>query len=171
MALIYRALYQGADLRRVELRGFLEELIAQLIISDHHDGSNAIRTELHADDLVIHPDKLAPLALFAVEAISNAQKHAFAGRGGTLRVSFRVMGEEAELEIADDGPPSSPRRLTGGVGRTLMSAFARQLHGRAESVTNQWGGLSARLQFPTPDAVTSPPPEPAARAKRNRAAA
>jgi two-component sensor histidine kinase len=167
MALIYRALYQGPDLRRVELRSFLEELIAQLISSEHHEGLG-LRTELHADDLEIHPDKLAPLALFAVEAISNAQKHAFAGRGGVLRVTFRVMGDEAQLEIADDGPGTSSRQLTPGVGRTLMNAFARQLHGRAEIAPNQWGGLTARLTFPTPD---SPPQEPAARARRSRAAA
>ncbi len=176
MALIYRALYQGPDLRRVELRSFLEELIAQLVASEHHDGSGAIRTELHADDLEIHPDKLAPLALFAVEAISNAQKHAFHGRGGSLRVTFRVNGEEALLEIADDGAGASPRQLTAGVGRTLMNAFARQLHGQAEIVANQWGGLSARLSFPTPDTEASPPETTSAsaqgsRAKRNRAAA
>src|SRR5206468_2500671 len=171
MALIYRALYQGPDLRSVELRGFLEELIAQLIVSDHRDGSGAIRTELQADDLVIHPDKLAPLALFAVEAISNAQKHAFTGRGGTLRVSFKVSGDEAELEIADDGPGAIGSRPSTGVGRTLMNAFARQLHGRAETDANDWGGLTARLTFPTPDADAGQADGGPARAKRNRAAA
>ena len=171
MALIYRALYQGADLRRVELRGFLEELIAQLIVSDQ-ESSGAVRTNLEADDLVIHPDKLAPLALFAVEAITNAQKHAFAGgRGGSLSVSFRVVGEDAELEIADDGPGATQPRLSAGVGRTLMVAFARQLHGRAEIVTNESGGVTARLIFPIPDAQTVPFPSSPPRPKRNRAAA
>ena len=168
MALIYRALYQGADLRRVELKAFLEELIAQLIVADQ-DSTGSIRTELQADDLVIHPDKLAPLSLFAVEAISNAQKHAFAGRGGTLRVAFRVNGEDAELEIADDGEGGeSPRQAT-GVGRTLMAAFARQLHGRAEMVPNEWGGCTARLTFPTPDINAGQ--TGSAKPKRNRAAA
>ena len=62
-----------------------------------------MRTELSVDALVIDPDRLAPLALFAVEAITNAQKHAFAARGGVLSLSFKVHGEEAELEISDDG--------------------------------------------------------------------
>ena len=170
MALIYRALYQGPDLRKVELRGFLQELIAQLIVSDHD--TSGVRTALEADDLVIHPDKLAPLALFAVEAITNAQKHAFASRGGgSLTVSFRVNGDEAELEIADDGPGSTQPNLSAGVGRTLMVAFARQLHGRAEIVTNAVGGVTARLIFPTPDAQTVPFPATPSRPKRNRAAA
>ena len=168
MALIYRALYQGPDLRRVELKGFLEELIAQLIVSDQ-DSTGSIRTELHADDLVIHPDKLAPLALFAVEAIANAQKHAFAGRGGALRVDFRVNGEDAELEIADDGQGEGAAREATGVGRTLMTAFARQLHGRTEMVANAWGGCTARLTFPTPEIEAGDGGQ--AKAKRNRAAA
>ena len=130
LALIYRALYEGPDLRRVELRGFLEQLIAQLIVSDQ-DAPGAVRTELHADELEIHPDKLAPLALFAVEAITNARKHAFAGRGGALSVAFHVTGDEAELTIADDGPGNGETDVTAGVGRTLMAAFARQLQGRA----------------------------------------
>jgi hypothetical protein len=40
------------------------------------------------------------------------------------------------------------------VGRTLMTAFARQLRGRAELVRNTQGGITARLIFPTPAAET-----------------
>ncbi|MBN9318101.1 MAG: sensor histidine kinase, partial [Caulobacterales bacterium] len=94
LALIYRALYQGVDLKRVDLRPFLEELVAQVMAGD---SSHTLRTEVHADPLVIDPDRLAPLALFAVEAINNAQKHAFTDRGGTLRVDFHVRGDQAEL--------------------------------------------------------------------------
>ena len=115
-------------------------------------------------------DKLAPLALFAVEAITNAQKHAFAGRGGFLRVSFHVQDDEADLQIADDGPGDAPR-VASGVGRTLMTAFARQLHGRSEILANEWGGTTARLIFPIPDAQTVPFTGEGARPKRNRAAA
>src|SRR6185369_9428530 len=68
LALIYRALYQSPDLRRVDVRQFLEELTAQLTTGE--GGSpGRVRTALEADDLEIDPDKLAPLALFAVEAI------------------------------------------------------------------------------------------------------
>ncbi|HEX5378615.1 MAG TPA: histidine kinase dimerization/phosphoacceptor domain -containing protein, partial [Phenylobacterium sp.] len=68
LALIYRALYQGPDLKRVDLRTFLEELTAQLIAADSLHGAG-VETELHVDTLIIDPDRLAPLALFAVEAI------------------------------------------------------------------------------------------------------
>jgi two-component sensor histidine kinase len=149
LALIYRALYQGPDLKRVDLRPFLEELTAQLVASEMLNGPG-VRTELSVDALVIDPDRLAPLALFAVEAITNAQKHAFANRGGVLTVNFHVHGDEAELEISDDGQTNEPALAASGVGRTLMTAFARQLRGRAELVRNAAGGVTARLLFPTP---------------------
>jgi two-component sensor histidine kinase len=155
LALIYRALYQGPDLKRVDLRPFLEELTAQLISGELTHGL-AVRTELKVDPLVIDPDRLAPLALFAVEAITNAQKHAFAARGGTLSLNFTVRGEEAELEISDDGLAPEDALVSSGVGRTLMTAFARQLRGRAELVRNAAGGVTARLIFPTPAADGAP---------------
>ncbi len=165
LALIYRALYQSPDLKRVDLRAFLEELTAQLIAGELMNGP-PVKTELNVEPLVIDPDRLAPLALFAVEAITNAQKHAFAGRGGQLTVYFAVHGEEAELEIADDGQASEAALKASGVGRTLMTAFARQLRGRSELVMNASGGITARLIFPTPAAesvtVGDPPGNQAA---------
>jgi two-component sensor histidine kinase len=149
LALIYRALYQGPDLKRVDLRPFLEELTAQLVTSEISHGP-PVRTDLSVEALVIDPDRLAPLALFAVEAITNAQKHAFADRGGVLTLSFRVDGDEARLEISDDGEAGENALVSSGVGRVLMTAFARQLRGRAELVRNEKGGVTARLFFPTP---------------------
>jgi two-component sensor histidine kinase len=149
LALIYRTLYQGPDLKRVELRGFLDELIAQTLLSESIGGA-PIRTELNIEALEMDADNLAPLALFAVEAITNAKKHGL-DRGGVLSVSLRVGEETAELSICDTGAPGSPPPKVGdGVGRTLMTAFARQLRGEVCYSPNTGGGLTARLTFPTP---------------------
>jgi two-component sensor histidine kinase len=155
LALIYRAVYQGADIKHVDLRPFLEELTGQLLAGDM-SAHGSVRTEVRADRLVIDPDKLAPLALFAVEAVTNAQKHALSQSGGKLTVEFTVRGPEAELIISDDGggrnAPPDPEDIK-GVGRTLMNAFARQLRGRCTLERNDQGGLTARLMFPTPEAA------------------
>ena len=82
--------------------------------------------------------------------------------------AFTVHGEEAELDISDDGQASENALTSSGVGRVLMTAFARQLRGRAELVRNEQGGVTARLIFPTPAADTPPPEE---QAPGNQAAA
>ena len=102
--------------------------------------------------------RISALALWLVEAVSNAQKHAFAGRGGALRVRFRVTGDTSVLEVEDDGPgvADTPRA---GVGRTLMGAFAKQLRGEAELIPGPKGrGTIARMTFPTPEAATPTDP-------------
>ncbi len=150
LALIYRALYRGPDLRRVDLSEFLDELTAQLIADAPHAAK--IRTDLSLQPLSIDPDRLAPLALFAVEAITNARKHGMA-EGGLLRISLTIEGQSATLEIADSGRggEASNAMLEGqGVGRTLMTAFARQLKGELVREPNAAGGLTTRLIFPTP---------------------
>ena len=155
LALIYRALYQNPDLRRVDVRQFLEELIGQLVQGEGAAGrSGPVRTDLVADDLEIDPDKLAPLALFAVEALTQARKAAAAG-GGAIHIRFLVDAAEVTLEIADDNA-ADPHGDPGDVGRTLMTAYARQLRGRSEIVPSPSGGRVVRLVFPSPESGAGP---------------
>ncbi|MGV9008399.1 sensor histidine kinase PhyK [Brevundimonas sp.] len=152
LALIYRTLYQSDDLRCADARVFLTDLVGQLIAGEAGRGP-VVTSSVDADSLVVDPDKLAPLALWLVEAVSNAQKHAFAGRGGDLKVRFKVDGDTSVLEVEDDGPGVSETERA-GVGRTLMGAFAKQLRGTAEMVPSASGGTLARMTFATPEAVT-----------------
>ena len=157
LALIYRTLYQSDDLRYADARIFLTELVGQLVASESGRGQ-LVTSSVEADSLVVDPDKLAPLALWLVEAVTNAQKHAFVGRGGDLKVRFFVQGETSVLEVQDDGPGVS-ETFRAGVGRTLMGAFAKQLRGSAEMVPAEGGGTIARMTFATPEAVI--PTDPA----------
>jgi two-component sensor histidine kinase len=151
LALIYRTLYQSDDLRYADARIFLTELVGQLIASESGRG-HLVTSSVEADSLVVDPDKLAPLALWLVEAVTNAQKHAFAGRGGDLKVRFRVQGERSLLEVQDNGP-GVDESMRAGVGRTLMGAFAKQLRGEVEMVSAEGGGTIARMTFATPEAI------------------
>ena len=155
LALIYRTLYQSEDIREADSRTFLTELVGQLVAGEAMRGP-LVTSSVDADYLIIDPDRLAPVALWLVEAVSNAQKHAFAGRGGDLQVRFRVLGDTSVLEVQDDGPGMGDADAA-GVGRTLMNAFAKQLRGHAEMVAAPGGGSIARLTFATPEA-----PSPAA---------
>ena len=157
LALIYRTLYQSDNIRHADAKEFLTELVGQLVASDAGRGP-LVTSSVEADSLVVDPDKLAPLALWLVEAVTNAQKHAFAGRGGDLQVRFRVDGETSVLEVQDDGPGPDEDAVKAGVGRTLMGAFAKQLRGQAEMIPAPGGGAIARMTFATPEAVTPSDP-------------
>ncbi len=157
LALIYRTLYQSDDIRHADAREFITELVGQLVASGSGRGP-VVTSSIDADSLIVDPDKLAPLALWLVEAITNAQKHAFAGRGGALQVRFRVHGDTSVLEVQDDGP-GSEGVVRAGVGRTLMGAFAKQLRGEVEILSPPGGGTIARMVFATPEAVV--PSDPA----------
>jgi len=157
LALIYRTLYQSDDLRYADARIFLTELVGQLVASETGRGQ-LITSSIEADSLVVDPDKLAPLALWLVEAVTNAQKHAFVDRGGDLKVRFMVRGETSVLEVQDNGSGVS-EPLRAGVGRTLMGAFAKQLRGSAELVAAEGGGTIARMTFATPEAVVPTDPD------------
>ena len=160
LALIYRTLYQGPDLRRIDLREFLEELVGQLVTNEG-GARMPVRTDFACDPMTIDPDRLPPIALFAVEAISNARKHGL-DEGGQLSVAFKVSGRTATLSIADTGAAAGkPAKIGDGVGRTLMTAFARQLRGEATFKANSGGGLTARLTFPLPDSPVGDEPAPA----------
>lgn len=151
LALIYRTLYQSDDLRYADARVFLTELVGQLIANESGRG-HLVTSSVEADSLVVDPDKLAPLALWLVEAVTNAQKHAFADHGGDLKVRFRVDGETSVLEVEDNGP-GVPDSVRAGVGRTLMGAFAKQLRGEVEMLPAPGGGTIARMTFATPEAI------------------
>ncbi len=157
LALIYRTLYQSENVRYANARDFLTELVGQLVASEAGRGP-VVTSSVEADSLVVDPDKLAPLALWLVEAVSNAQKHAFAGRGGDLKVRFSVDGDISVLEVQDDGPGPAATATGGGVGRTLMAAFAKQLRGDVEFVAAPCGGTLARMTFATPEAITPSDP-------------
>ncbi|WP_292259200.1 sensor histidine kinase [Brevundimonas sp.] len=156
LALIYRTLYQSADLRYADARIFLNDLVGQLVAGEALRGP-VVTSSVESDTLVIDPDKLAPLALWVVEAVSNAHKHAFAGRGGRLQVRFKVRGDVSVLEVQDDGPGPLAGHAA-GVGRVLMGAFAKQLRGEAELVAAPGGGAIARMTFATPEAVVPADP-------------
>ena len=157
LALIYRTLYQSENIRYADAREFLTELVGQLVAAEAMRGP-VVSSSVVADSLVVDPDKLAPLALWLVEAVTNAQKHAFAGRGGDLQVRFTVDGDKSTLEVQDDGPGPDETAVKAGVGRTLMGAFAKQLRGEAEILRGPNGGTISRMVFATPEAVVPSDP-------------
>ncbi|HEV7689746.1 MAG TPA: sensor histidine kinase [Hyphomonadaceae bacterium] len=163
LSLIHRSLYEHNDIRSVDVKTFLSDLAGQL-----NDALGAedqkIRIESDIDADTIDADVAVPLALFTAEAVTNAVKHAFpAGmkaKEGRVLVSYRVKPEEAILCIEDDGIGGEEASLANatGLGATLMTAFAKQVHGQLEEERVRTGGRLLRIRIPRVNGVTGAHP-------------
>jgi len=149
LATLHRRLYESESLQQVDLRWFLEDLCVELRRGGLA-GSRHIELTVHAPDEVIGPEVAVPLGLLVTEAITNAYKHAFPGRDdGSIEV--RVTRESPThliLRISDNGAGFVPvDKEPGGLGRSLIDAFVRQLHGELEIKSND--GTQVSVRFPS----------------------
>jgi len=122
LALIYQSLYEGPDLKCVDLKEFLEELVRQQSRQDPAGGAG-FSVKVSADSIEIDPDRLATFALYAVEVLSLAQTGATAA--SALQVSLHRMGADLQFTIAvDHGDEHSSDRsldLEGSLARSLAT--------------------------------------------------
>jgi two-component sensor histidine kinase len=153
LALVHRYLYEGDDVRLVGLRSFLTELCSTLVRS-LADQTRRIRLEIDLPELAVLSDRAVPIALFITEVMTNSLKHAFPdARSGRIAVRFRFESETiCVLEVADNGigcasggDTEDGKADTGGLGRQLMEAFARQLNG--ELSVSRGGGTRVTLRL------------------------
>lgn len=148
LALVHRSLYETDDLRFIEVRPFLQDLVQNL--GDVLGGDeSAIRLEVECADLALSPDQAAPMALFVTEAVTNAFKHAFAGRHNGRIIVRLTCDDEGQCKVAvlDDGTGVAAA-ASAGTGSSLMNAFAQQLRGEFTTRQSDLGGHEAAVSFP-----------------------
>ena len=154
VARVHASLYAGGDVRTVAMHEYLATLCAEL----EHSNSTAerqISVNLTADPIRLPTDKAISAALAVNEMITNAVKHAFAGRVfGRVDVVLRARPDgTAELSVSDDGtggafdPLAADAPPRTGLGTRLMAGAAVQLGGSIEHDRSN-GGWTTRLRFP-----------------------
>jgi two-component sensor histidine kinase len=154
LATLHRRLYESENLQHVEVRWFLEDLCSELRRSGLAGGRNIeLAVEAPAGE-VIGPEVAVPLGLLVTEAITNAYKHAFAGRvAGRIDVILTREPDGTFCAIVrDDGTgygvhPAPPKDSEqSGLGHSLIEAFARQLRGQLDIESS--GGTLIKVRFP-----------------------
>jgi len=91
-------------------------------------------------------DRAADLGHPALEALSNVGRHSGAS---TCMVSLRREGEEAVLEIDDDGRGFDPTSVSGiGQGLSNLRSRAETLRGRAGISSVPGEGTTVQARFP-----------------------
>jgi two-component sensor histidine kinase len=150
LALVHQALYEGDDLRTVGLAEFIDSLVRTLV--DAAGGaSKGVDVNVQVSAAPAPAAVAVPLALFIVEATTNALKHAFPnGVEGLIDI---VVGEDRPagtmtVRIRDNGVGLPPTLPAGRTGSSLMAAFARQLGGVSTIGPAAGGGALVELTVP-----------------------
>jgi PAS domain S-box-containing protein len=148
MSLVYEKLYRSDNLSRINIREYVEDLIA-LIMSYGNLPEGKVRIELDVEDVYFVIDTAIPLGLVINELVANSCKHAFPGdRKGVIRISLRrESADTITLTVSDDGtgmPRDVARDAKARFGiETTLSIIRLQMNGTVEVSTE--GGVSYRI--------------------------
>lgn len=152
LAIVHQTLYQNERLEQVQLKPFLTGLVSHLseALGIEESGVEIVQDY---DDVMRPADDAIPMALFIVEAITNAMKYAFGPKGGVINVSLAVDEAGTTLSISDNGrgydlSAPSDQESGRGLGSKLMNAFSRQLAGSLNVDASLGGGCQLTLHMP-----------------------
>jgi two-component sensor histidine kinase/PAS domain-containing protein len=138
MALVHEKLYRSGSVSSIGMKGYVDDLVASLLKS-HQEGGGPVTPVLDLEEVFLSLDAALPCGLIINELVSNSLKHAFRDRAaGSVFLTLRNLGEEAEFRYRDDGP-GLPKDLElpriGSLGLKLVRNLAvRQLRGTMELV-------------------------------------
>jgi two-component sensor histidine kinase len=154
LALVHRILYEIEDQSTVDIKRLIADLTEQT-----HEGFGGdrrdIRVSVEAIARTASGDIAVPLALFTVEALTNAFKHAFPPEqnGGTIRVRLEAVGEgQLRLSVEDDGMGFAGEEIDTSIGARLIKTFGQQIGGTAALSSQKGKGTTAEIVFPDPQA-------------------
>ncbi len=148
MALLHENLYEGEDIRGVDLGKYFDRLIDRLFAT-LNVRPEEITLVKEIESISLDIDSVVPIGLIANELISNALKHAFkASRGGLLVVKLYEQNDTLHLIVQDTGPGLPADFLDqdkGSFGSKLIKAFAAKL--RATMTIEYHQGARVHVQM------------------------
>ncbi|TFL19233.1 sensor histidine kinase [Jannaschia formosa] len=150
LAAVHRNLYQTDDLSRSDAGRLLDDLFKQLISMSADAREDIVYTGTF-DEVILYPDQALPLSLLASELGTNALKHLAAppGEKPVVAASLRLVDEGvAELVCENSVLPGTviDEKTSSGLGARLIRAFASQLGGKVETLT-EGGRHRVSMQF------------------------
>ncbi len=150
MALIHAQLYESSNLSEINLKGFVNKLLVQLLQTYPVQGTQ-IKKTISIADYPVPISMAVPVGLIVNELLSNALKHAFVGRTeGEIKVILTASDEGMiNLTVSDDGvglPAGFDINETGTLGLRLIKILTEdQLGGTLEVISE--GGATFNIEF------------------------
>ena len=150
MSLVQQKLYQAKKLSSINLKEYIEDILAQIRRS-YSIQAEAIFLNLDLKEVIVLIDSAIPLGLILNELISNVFKHAFPdNREGNITIRlFKDKNENINIYIEDDGvgfPENFDPKKVDTIGfHTVFSLIEYQLNGEIKWKTDE--GLKWHIKF------------------------
>nr|QNO44174.1 hypothetical protein NLDJDEJO_00006 [Methanosarcinales archaeon ANME-2c ERB4]QNO46569.1 hypothetical protein NKHCAGDB_00002 [Methanosarcinales archaeon ANME-2c ERB4] len=150
MAIIHNQLYESENLSEVNMKGFVDNLVGQLL-HVYSVQDTRITSNVSVADYPLPISIAVPAGLIVNELLSNAFKHAFVNRNeGTIGVSFGVSEKGlVSLAVSDDGiglPPGFDINESKTLGLRLVKILTEdQLQGTLDVTSD--GGVTFSIEF------------------------
>ena len=150
IALTHQLLYEGVNFAELELGLYLRHL-AQLLKQTYLGDATSVDVQVSVPEqgMKIDIQRAIPCGLIVNELVTNAFKHAFAGRStGVIRIMAGLHDAQAYLQVSDDGiglPVGFDVSSTRTLGFQLVQMLAQQIEASYELADGP--GTSMRLQF------------------------
>jgi two-component sensor histidine kinase len=140
---VHQALQSPRDDTRIDAATYLSKLCLSIRRSklDHMK----IHLVLAAPPLVLRSDECWLLGMIVYELVTNAARHAFAGRDGEIRVELLRSGAFVTCKVLDNG--AAPAQVQHGRGLKIIGELTKALDGRFEQKFGTSGSMSI-LVFP-----------------------
>jgi two-component sensor histidine kinase len=150
---LYRSTYEGGTM--LQFDEYLRDLLRDLAQS-HSADQKGIEVRMEVEPISLHIDLAVPCGLVVNELVTNAFKHAFADRGGTLRLTLARQGPDVRLEVSDNGA-GIPVLAAGAGGRRtlgtqLVQTLVSQLRGKYDARSEEGTTISVVFPARTPEA-------------------
>lgn len=131
MSLIHQKFYQSDNVRSIEMKSYISELV--LYLTESFGYPENICTVVDVEDINLTMSDAIPVGLIINEAVNNAYKYAFPGnRRGEITINLRRFKNKNRLEIIDNGigiPFDPSDAVTDSLGIELMKGLVTDLKG------------------------------------------
>ncbi|WP_113923186.1 tetratricopeptide repeat-containing sensor histidine kinase [Cognataquiflexum aquatile] len=152
IGLIHQKLYQGKDIKSIEMRDFFLTLGEYII--DTFNASNRIELYCEMEPLGLDIDRAIPIGLIVNELLSNSLKYAFPnGNHGRINIALSEKNSHLILHFSDNGIGigEKPEIRGSGFGTQLINLLTQQLDGKMTLFTNS--GTEIFFEFQTQKAA------------------
>ncbi len=150
MAMVHEKLYQSGSYSKIDMQDYVKTL-AEKLLQIYAPSTKISRSFIIDENINIDINRAIPCGLILNELITNALKHAFAGRSkGKLIVSFHCSENgQYEIKVKDNGiglPKDIDNKKFETLGLNLVFILTEQLNGKLSIKTKK--ETEIRIVFP-----------------------